>query len=130
MVYVAKVFAQEPQILLLDEATSHLDIGHVEILLKKIRIIFKKEKKTVVATFHDINQAFAFSDRIIVMKDGKVVADVIPEMLTEKLIYEVYGAHCTIVHHPKTNKINVLMDLEDERSSAPLRNTLIRSKSS
>ncbi len=128
MVYVAKVFAQEPQILLLDEATSHLDIGHVEILLKKIKSVFKMQNRTLVATFHDINQASAFSDRIIVMKDGKLVTEGTPEILTENLIYEVYGAHCTVIRHPKTDKINVLMDLEGERSSDPRRGTLIQSK--
>lgn len=130
MVYVAKVFAQEPQVLLLDEATSHLDIGHVEILLKKIKSIFKRQNRTVVATFHDINQASTFSDRIMVMKNGKLIKDGPPEILTEKLIYEVYGAHCTIIRHPKTNKINVLMDLEGERSSDSQRSTLIQSASS
>ncbi len=130
MTYVDKVFAENPGILLLDEATSHLDIGHVEILLKKIKSVFKRQNRTVVATFHNINQASAFSDRIMVMKNGKLIADGTPAILTEKLIYDVYGAHCTVIHHPRTGKINVLMDLEDEQNSDQQRDNLIQSVSS
>ncbi len=127
MVYVAKVFAQEPKILVLDEATAHLDIGHTEHLLKKIMKLSRENGKTVIATFHDINQAAAFSDRIMVMKDGNIVADGTPEdVLKEEIIYKVYGAHCTIIHHPRTGRIRVLSDLEDERNFAQQRSTLIR----
>jgi len=131
MVYVAKVFAQEPKILVLDEATAHLDIGHTERLLEKIMRLSKENGKTVIATFHDINQAAAFSDRIMIMKDGNIVADGTPEnVLKEEIIYKVYGARCTIIHHPKTGRIRVLSDLEGERNFAQQQDTLIRSGNS
>ncbi len=118
MVYAAKVFAQDPDILILDEASAHLDIGHVETLLNKILKTFKKGGRTVLATFHDINQAIMFSDRLIIMKNGKIFAQGEPsEILTEELVYEVYGASCSLVRHPKSGKISVLIDLEDERNS-------------
>jgi len=117
MVYAAKVFAQDPQILFLDETTAHLDIGHVETILNKVLKTFKSRNRTVLATFHDINQAIAFSDRLIVMKDGKVFAQGTPsEIVNEKMMYDVYGASCSLVRHPKNGKISVLIDLEDERN--------------
>ncbi len=117
MVYVAKVFAQDPDILVLDEATAHLDIGHVETILNKITTIFRRERKTVIATFHDVNQAAAFADRIIVLKNGKIFTQGTPsKVLTPSTMYAVYKARCTVVRHPKTGRIRVLMDLESERS--------------
>ncbi len=117
MVYAAKVFAQDPEILILDETTAHLDIGHVEVLLNKILRAFKKRKKTVLATFHDINQAIIFSDKLLVIKNGKLFAKGFPnDVINKKLIYEVYSASCSIVKHPQSEKVNVLMNLEDERS--------------
>ncbi len=128
MVYVAKVFAQDPDILVLDEATAHLDIGHVEIILNRIMKVFRREGKTVIATFHDVNQAAAFSDKVIVMKDGKVLCEGSPsEVFNEEMMYTVYGARCSVVRHPKTGRINVLMDLEDEQSCYPLQDISNRS---
>jgi iron complex transport system ATP-binding protein len=125
MVYAAKVLAQDPQILVLDETTAHLDIGHVETLLTKILKAFQRNGRTVLATFHDINQAIMFSDRLIILKDGKIFAQGSPcEILSEELIYEVYSASCSLVRHPKNGKISVLIDLEDGRSSFQFQDTV------
>ncbi len=131
MVYVAKVFAQNPKLLVLDEATAHLDIGHAQRLLEKIIRFSKMDGKTVIATFHDINQAAAFSDRIVIMKEGNIVADGVPEdVLKEETLYKVYEARCTVIRHPKTGRIRVLNDLEGEQNSYQRQDTLLRSGSS
>lgn len=131
MVYVAKVFAQNPKLLVLDEATAHLDIGHAQRLLEKIIRFSKMDGKTVIATFHDINQAAAFSDRIVIMKEGNIVADGVPEdVLKEETLYKVYEARCTVIRHPRTGRIRVLNDLEGEQNSYQRQDTLLRSGSS
>jgi|UniRef100_A0A7V3VRY5 iron complex transport system ATP-binding protein len=113
IVYTAKVFAQNPKIFLLDEATVHLDIGNTQQLLLKIKERVKKYGATVIATFHDINQASAFSQRIVVMKAGKIHSAGSPEeVLTGKMIEEVYGAECEVVKDPKSGVVNVFMNLE------------------
>ncbi|MCL5032270.1 MAG: ABC transporter ATP-binding protein [Thermotogae bacterium] len=114
IVYVAKVFAQNPDLFLLDEATVHLDIGNAQHLLLKMKERVKKFGSTVISTFHDINQASAFSDRIIIMKSGKIYAMGDPEMvLTKDMIEEVYGANCEVIKDPRNGTVNVFMDLED-----------------
>ncbi len=118
IVYVAKVFAQNPDLFLLDEATDHLDVGNAQHLLLKMKERVKKFGSTVIATFHDINQASAFSNRIIVMKSGKVYATGIPEIiLTKEMIKEVYNANCEIIKDPRNGTVNVFMDLEDSSDS-------------
>lgn len=112
IVYVAKVFAQRPELFLLDEATMHLDIGNAQHLLLKMKAQ-AKTGATVIATFHDINQAAAFSDRIIVMKSGKIYDIGEPEeVLTQKMVMDVYGAVCEIVKGP-SKIVSVFMTLDD-----------------
>ncbi len=111
IVYAAKVFAQNPEIFLLDESTVHLDIGNAQHLLLKMKER-ANEGSTVIATFHDINQASAFADRIIVMKDGKIYSIGEPEdVITREMIKEVYNATCEIVRGP-LNVVNVFITLD------------------
>lgn len=72
-VFLARAFAQEPEILLLDEPANHLDIksqNELSDILKR----FKDSGKTVVGVFHDISFAAAVSDRILLMKNGEEVS--------------------------------------------------------
>lgn len=115
MVYAAKVMAQDPRILLLDESTAHLDLGNSQQLLAKVKRFSEREGKTVLATFHDINQASVFSDMLIVMKSGKIIDYGKPEnVLSERMIREVYGASCSIVRD-SSGKVQILIGLEDGR---------------
>lgn len=118
IVYVAKVFAQNPDLFLLDEATVHLDIGNAQHLLLRVKERVKKFGSTVIATFHDVNQAAVFSDQIIVMKSGKIYATGTPEMvLTREMIREVYDANCEVIKDPRNGTVNIFMDLENEAES-------------
>ncbi len=72
-VFLARAFAQEPEILLLDEPANHLDIksqNELSGILKR----FADSGKTVVGVFHDISVAAAVSDRILLMKNGEAVS--------------------------------------------------------
>ncbi len=71
--FLARAFAQEPEILLLDEPANHLDIksqNELSGILKR----FADSGKTVVGVFHDISFAAAVSDRILLMKNGEAVS--------------------------------------------------------
>lgn len=72
-VFLARAFAQEPEILLLDEPANHLDIksqSELSGILKR----FADSGKSVVGVFHDISFAAAASDRMLLMKDGEAVS--------------------------------------------------------
>ncbi|MGN0675698.1 MAG: ABC transporter ATP-binding protein [Oscillospiraceae bacterium] len=71
-VFLARAFAQEPDIILLDEPANHLDFKRQTELITLLRRWVKNDK-SVIGVFHDINLAAAVSDRMLLMKDGESV---------------------------------------------------------
>ncbi|HEO4027982.1 TPA: energy-coupling factor transporter ATPase [Streptococcus agalactiae] len=79
-VAIAGVVAMRPQVIILDEATSMLDPeGRLE-LIRTIRAIRQKYNLTVISITHDLDEV-ALSDRVIVMKNGKVESTSTPKAL-------------------------------------------------
>lgn len=77
--WIAMAVAQRPKILLLDEPTTFLDISHQLEVMELVKELNAKFGMTVVMVLHDINQAARYSDRLVVLKDGKVQYDGIPQ---------------------------------------------------
>ncbi len=104
-VILAQALAQEPKILLLDEPVSHLDLQHqIEILdlIKKMSII---ESLTVIAVLHDLNMASSYSDYIVMLKEGSIVYEGVPEtVLNQQNIAEVFNINVHINGNPMTGK--------------------------
>ncbi len=100
-VMIARAIAQQTPILLLDEFSSHLDPGYTQSLLKIVKEMVIKKNKTVLAVFHDVNNAALFSDKIIVMKDGSIRYSGTPaEVLTESIMDEIFAMDAYIIKHP------------------------------
>ncbi|MEG6508860.1 ABC transporter ATP-binding protein [Methyloligella sp. 2.7D] len=114
-VMIARALAQEPQILLLDEPTNHLDIQHRFAVLKLVRSL----GITVVAVLHDIELAARHCDRIVLMKQGRVVADGTPqEALTANHLRDVFSVAAAIDTHPVTGRMRIALEplaVEEER---------------
>lgn len=90
-VMIARGLAQEPQILMLDEPTSNLDIYHQIYVMKLLRDIARRRDITILVICHDLNVASRFSDRLILLSEGKVFADGPSEkVITKENIEEVY----------------------------------------
>ncbi|HQZ12823.1 MAG TPA: ABC transporter ATP-binding protein [Devosia sp.] len=109
-VQMARALAQEPQLLLLDEPTSHLDI---EAQLLALDLLQDRARAgcTVLLAMHDLNLAARYADHLVVMKVGRVVAEGPPaEVLTEKLLLDVYGVHATILTAPGSEVPVVIYD--------------------
>lgn len=95
--WIAMALAQKTPYLLLDEPTANLDIFYQYDILKLVKKLRDEEGLTIAMVLHDINQAVQFSDRIIAMKDGEIVASGTPEeVVTESLMQEVYGVDVVI----------------------------------
>ncbi|MEJ5998009.1 ABC transporter ATP-binding protein [Corynebacterium sp. H130] len=91
-VWLAMVLAQNTPVLLLDEPTTYLDISHQYSLLELAKALVTQLDRTVVAVLHDLQQAIRYADHLVVMKDGKVVAEGGPaEVVTSELIQDVFG---------------------------------------
>lgn len=102
-VWVAMALAQETPVLLLDEPTTFLDITHQYGLLELFERLRTTLDRTIVVVLHDLNQAARFADHLVVMKDGDVVAAGPPaEILTSRLVEEVYELPCRIMPDPET----------------------------
>ncbi|KAA0955874.1 ABC transporter ATP-binding protein [Sporosarcina sp. ANT_H38] len=77
--WIALAIAQRPKILLLDEPTTFLDISHQLEVMELVEELNTKFGMTVVMVLHDINQAARYSDRLVVLKHGKIQFDGIPQ---------------------------------------------------
>lgn len=96
-VIIARAIVQETDVLLLDEATSNLDIRHQLEVMSIIRKLVDDLGISVAMIVHDLNIAARFSDKIIIMNEGKIVACGTPEeVLTEENISSVYGVEICI----------------------------------
>ncbi|MCD7730746.1 MAG: ABC transporter ATP-binding protein [Oscillospiraceae bacterium] len=90
-VFLARAFAQEPDIIFLDEPANHLDIKYQLKLLEILRE-WASGGKTVVGVFHDLNLAASLSDRMMLMNDGKcVLSGNAAEVCRSERLSEVYG---------------------------------------
>ncbi|QEK12821.1 ABC transporter ATP-binding protein [Crassaminicella thermophila] len=93
-VMMAKALAQTPQILFLDEAFSNMDIKYTIKFLNLLRKMIKEENLTVISIMHDLNLTDLFSDRILALKDGKVVKyGKTEQTVTPQLIKDLFGVH-------------------------------------
>ncbi len=91
-VWIAMALAQDTKILLLDEPTTYLDIRYQIEILELVKRLNKEYGITIIMVLHDINQAIAYSDRIVGLKDGNVVIDGVPqEVINTDSINEIYG---------------------------------------
>lgn len=91
-VYLARVFAQEPDVILLDEPTNHLDLKCQIEILEHINKWTKENQKTVIGVLHDLNLVQMFSDDVIMLSEGYIVSKgKTKDVLSEDKLEEVYG---------------------------------------
>lgn len=95
-VTIARALAQSPQLLLLDEPTSHLDIANQYTVLNLIQQLARQNNIAVIAVLHDINLALRFSTRLILLKDGQMLADGPPDQVTAGMLETLYGMQFTL----------------------------------
>ncbi|MBC1379520.1 ABC transporter ATP-binding protein [Listeria innocua] len=104
-VFIATALAQDTPILLLDEPTTFLDMYFQLEILELVKRLNQEENLTIVMILHDLNQALTYSDQLVVMKNGEVVAKGNPEtLLTTELIAETYGVVAEVLCDAKTGK--------------------------
>lgn len=96
-VLIARALVQEAEVMLLDEPTSNLDIWHQIDVMNVIRDIVKSRDITAIMALHDLNLASAYSDRIIMMHKGRIVAVGDPEfVITKENIASVYRVEAAV----------------------------------
>lgn len=109
-VVIARALAQKPQAMLLDEPTSYLDIKHQIGICQLLKKMNRDKGITIMAVFHDINLASSFSDRIMIMKDGKIQGLGPPEaMITKETLESVYGCQVFVDENPLIGRPRVTL---------------------
>ena len=100
-VWIAMALAQQTDILLLDEPTTFLDITYQIEILDLLTDLNRKRGTTIVMVLHDINLSARYADYIFAIRKGKLINQGIPsEVITSKLIDEVFGLDCTVIKDP------------------------------
>jgi iron complex transport system ATP-binding protein len=103
-VILAASLAQSDSVLLLDEPATFLDLGHQIALYRLLRNLCNKGTLAVAVT-HDLNLASTYADRVLVLKDGKTLADGHPsEALSEKVIRSAFGVDPVLHTAPNGRK--------------------------
>lgn len=96
-VLLARALVQAPGLLILDEPTNHLDPRYQLELLQHLRGL----GLSILASFHDLNLAAAFCDRLYVIDGGRIVASGTPQqVLTRALLRQVFGVEALVDPHP------------------------------
>lgn len=80
-VALARVLALEPEVLLLDEPFSHIDNFRKNSLRRKLFAYLKAKQITTLVATHDSTDVLSFADEVLVMKEGKLLAQNTPENL-------------------------------------------------
>ncbi|MFT4416693.1 ABC transporter ATP-binding protein [Fredinandcohnia humi] len=89
--FIAMVIAQDTDYVLLDEPLNNLDMKHSVQIMKILRKLVDELGKTVVIVLHDINFASVYSDRIVALKDGKLVKNgPTHEIINSDALREIY----------------------------------------
>ena len=80
-VAIARALAKEPEILLLDEPFSHIDNFKKQSLRRNVFNYLKDKSITCIVATHDKNDVLGFSDKMIVLNNGKIIAKDTPQQL-------------------------------------------------
>lgn len=79
LVAIAGVLAMKPRVLILDEVTAGLDPKGKKEILARIQLLHQKEKATIIMVSHDMDEIAALAQKIIILKQGRVVLSGTPE---------------------------------------------------
>ncbi|MCW2288786.1 iron complex transport system ATP-binding protein [Leucobacter luti] len=100
----ARVMAGRTGVLMLDEPTAALDLGHQEAVLGLARER-AAAGDAVLVVLHDLNLAAAYSDRIALLRDGRIAACDVPDrVLTAEIVSDVYRTPVEVIPHPVTGQ--------------------------
>lgn len=105
-VWLASCLAQQTGVLLLDEPTTYLDLRYQVELLDLVRELADVHGTAVGVVLHDLDQAAAVADRLVLLRAGVVVADGTPEdVLDAERLSDVYGIRIDVDHDPSTGAL-------------------------
>ncbi|MEL6599712.1 MAG: phosphonate ABC transporter ATP-binding protein [Pseudomonadota bacterium] len=107
-VAIARALMQDPKIILADEPIASLDPMNAQIVMQSLRRIHEEDGRTVIANLHTLDTARRYCDRVVGMRDGRIVFDGTPEQLTTGIAREIYGADASFSEAATSTEIGSL----------------------
>lgn len=105
---MARVLATQPGWLLADEPLANLDLGHAAMLMRRFREQ-AGERRGVVLVLHDLATAMNHADRVLVLDQGRLVADGVPgQGLSEAVIADVWGIEARWLGAPGARALSIV----------------------
>lgn len=117
-VAIARALMQDPQIILADEPIASLDPMNAQIVMEALRRIHEEDGRMVIANLHTLDTARRYCDRVIGMRDGRIVFDGTPEQLTTGVARDIYGAGDDFSEAATSTEIQAL-DRSDAKDRIP-----------
>ncbi len=91
-VAIARALMQEPKVVLADEPIASLDPMNAQLVMEDLRRIHEEDGRTVIANLHTLDTARRYCERVIGMREGRIVFDGTPQQLTTGVARDIYGA--------------------------------------
>ena len=104
-VAIARALMQDPKIILADEPIASLDPMNAQIVMQSLRRIHEEDGRMVITNLHTLDTARRYCDRLVGMRDGKIVFDGTPEQLTTDMAREIYGADASFTEAATSTEI-------------------------
>ncbi|MFZ5749494.1 MAG: phosphonate ABC transporter ATP-binding protein [Pseudomonadota bacterium] len=91
-VAIARALMQDPRIILADEPIASLDPMNAQVVMDTLKRINVEDGRMVIANLHTLDTARRYCDRVIGMRDGRIVFDGTPDQLSTGVARDIYGA--------------------------------------
>jgi iron complex transport system ATP-binding protein len=107
-VAIASALAQSPEVLLLDEPTAALDIGRQFEIQQLLTRLNREHDMTMVLSTHDLNFAATLCRRLVLIRDGRVLADgSTDDVLTAAHVRALYDVDADVHRHPRAGHMTI-----------------------
>ncbi|MEM1066844.1 MAG: phosphonate ABC transporter ATP-binding protein [Pseudomonadota bacterium] len=117
-VAIARALMQDPKIILADEPIASLDPMNAQIVMEALRRIHEEDGRMIIANLHTLDTARRYCDRVIGMRDGRIVFDGTPAQLTAGVARDIYGAGADFSEAATSTEIGALTRTEPHAATA------------
>lgn len=107
---LAMALAQAPKILLLDEPTNNLDMAYQSAFFELLLRLRDEQGLSILAVVHDVNLAALYCDRVLMLREGAIVADGPPgDSITPAALMDCFGIDVEVFEHPSAGRPQVAL---------------------
>lgn len=105
---IARALMQDPRIVLADEPIASLDPMNAQMVMQDLRRIHEEDGRMVIANLHTLDTARRYCDRVIGMRQGRIVFDGTPAQLTTGVARDIYGADASFTEDSTSTSLETL----------------------